>query len=87
MNDRVRIADLPSSSNVDKDSYMLVERPGIGKGTFKTTLGDIQEAITVRARVEQVDKLTTIYVKDITGEYQASILTPTAKIEDPECYN
>lgn len=79
---QVRIADLPSSTNVDKDSYMIVERPGVGDGTYKTTLGDIQEAITVRAKVEQEDKLTTITVKDITGEYQASILTPTAKIVD-----
>lgn len=82
MSDRVRIADLPSSSVIDKDSYMIVERPGQGEGTYKTTLGEIQEAITVRAKVEQVDKTTTIYVKDITGEYEASIITPTAKVVD-----
>lgn len=82
MNDRVRIADLPTSTNVDKDSYMLVERPGIGTGTYKTTLGDIQEAITVRARIEQVDKLVTIIIKDITGEYVSEFLIPTAKIVD-----
>lgn len=82
MSDRVRIADLPTSTVIDKDSFMLVERPGEGTGTYKTTLGDIQEAITVRAKVEQIDNITNIYVKDITGDYEASIFTPTAKVED-----
>lgn len=79
---QVRVADLPTSSNIDKDSYMIVERPGIGDGTFKSTLGDIQQAITVRASVKQVDNITIIRVKDITGEYSETIVTPSAKVID-----
>lgn len=82
MNDRVRIADLPTSHVIDKDSYLLVERPGVGEGTYKCKLGDIQEATTVEAEVTQVDKVTTIRIKDIRGETTASIVTPTAVIHD-----
>ena len=77
---QVRIADLPSSTNIDKDSYMVVERPGVGDGTFKTTLGDIQEAITVRAKVIREGYTTTIVVKDITGETEVALQIPTAKV-------
>ena len=82
MNDRVRIADLATSAVVDKDCYIIVERPGYGEGTYKATVGDIQEVTAVRAKVTQEGKLTTIWIKDMTGEYEASILTPTAKIVD-----
>ena len=82
MNDRVRIADLPTSHIIDKDSFMLVERPGVGEGTDNCALGEIQEAITVEADVTQVDKVTTIRIKDIRGETSESIVTPTAVIHD-----
>ena len=82
MNDRVRIADLATSTVVDKDCYIIVERPGYGEGTYKATIEDIQEVTAVRAKVTQEGKLTTIWIKDMTGEYEASILTPTAKIVD-----
>ena len=79
---QVRIADLPNTSNIDPASYVIIERPGIGEGTFKSTVEDLQKAITVTASVEQSDTVTTIHVKDINSETSAQIVTPTAEITD-----
>lgn len=80
MNNRVRIADLPTSHIIDPDSYLIVERPGEGEGTYKCRLGDIQGITSVEADVKQVDEVTTIRIKDNRGETSATIITPTAKI-------
>lgn len=79
---QIRIADLPTAEQIDAESYILVEKPGFNEGTFKGTVASLQEAITVTAKVEQVDKITKIEVDDINGHTEASILTPTAKIVD-----
>ena len=77
---QVRIADLPNTSVIDPQSYVIIERPNIGEGTFKSTVGDLQKAITVTANVTQVDQLTRIYISDINGETEAYIVTPTANV-------
>ncbi len=77
---QVRIADLPNTSVIDPQSYVIIERPGIGEGTFKSTVGDLQKAITVTANVTQEDQLTKIYISDINGETEAYIVTPTANV-------
>lgn len=82
MSDKIRIADLPESTTLDANSFMIVERPGVGTGTFKATLRQIQEAITVSAKVEEIDKEVTITIQDITGQSSVSMLIPTAKITD-----
>jgi len=76
------IANLPTTSEINPQSYVIIERPGIGKGTYKSTVKDLQDAITVHATVEQEDDVTTITVSDINGTTQETIVTPTAKISD-----
>lgn len=78
--DRVRVADLPSIHNLDANSYMIVEKPGYNEGTFKTTVGDLQRAISVAASVTQVGTITTIHIHDINGDTEANITTPTASV-------
>lgn len=77
---QVRIADLPNTSVIDPQSYVIIERPEIGEGTFKSTVGDLQKAITVTANVTQEGQLTRIYISDINGETEAYIVTPTANV-------
>lgn len=79
---QVRVADLPTTSNIDPASYVIIERPGIGEGTFKSTVGDLQRAITVTAKVTKVDNVTTIYIDDINGHTEESIVAPRASIRD-----
>ena len=79
---KVRIADLPDTSSIDPESYVIIERPGIGKGTFKSTVGDLQQAITVSAEVIKRNHLVDIRIQDINGETNASITEPTASIHD-----
>lgn len=79
---QTRIADLPTTSEINPQSFTIIERPGIGQGTYKATVGDLQDAITVHATVEQEEDVTTITVTDINGTTQEKIVTPTAKITD-----
>lgn len=79
---QVRIADLPTTAAIDPESFVIIERPGIGDGTFKSTVGDLQEAITVTATVEQADNITTIKIDDINGHTEEDIFTPTAVVRD-----
>ena len=79
---RIRIADLATTSSVDKDSYVIIEKPGIGDGTYKSTVSQLQEAITVKAKVEQFDNITKISIDDINGHTEEEVFAPTAKIID-----
>lgn len=79
---RIRIADLATTSSVDKDSYVIIEKPGVGEGTYKSTVSDLQEAITVKAKVEQIDNITKISIDDINGHTEEDVIAPTAKIID-----
>lgn len=79
---QIRIADLPSISSVDASYFVIIEKPGLNEGTFKATVGQIQTAVTVSAKVEQVNNVTTIKIDDINGHTEASIVTPTAKVVD-----
>lgn len=74
------LANLPTTSEIDPASYVIIERPGIGKGTYKSTVGDLQEAITVHAKVTQDGDMTTIEVQDINGTTTETIVTPTANV-------
>ena len=77
---KVTIANLPNTSTINPRNYVIVEKPGEGEGTFKSTVGDLQKAITVTANVTQVDNITTIYIKDINGETSAEVFTPVANV-------
>jgi len=48
---QTRIADLPTTSEINPESFVIIERPGVGQGTYKSTVGDLQDAITVHANV------------------------------------
>lgn len=74
------IANLPTTSEINPQSFVIIERPGIGQGTYKSTVGDLQEAITVHANVIQEDNITRITVTDINGTTQAVIFTPLATV-------
>lgn len=76
----IRIADLPSAVDIDPQSYVIIEKPGVGDGTFKGTVGQLQEAITVEAEVTQEDNITTIHIKDINKETTEQIVTPLADV-------
>lgn len=79
---KVRVADLPTTSNVDPSSFVIIEKPNVGEGTYKSTVSDLQEAITVHAKVERDGQVTTITIDDINGHTEDSIVTPTAEIVD-----
>ena len=79
---QVRVGDLPVVHSVDRNSYLIVEKPGYQEGTFKATVGDLQDAVTVHASVTQADNVTTIQIDDINGHTEASIVTPTASVRD-----
>lgn len=79
---QIIIANLPTTSEINPESFVIIERPGIGQGTYKSTVRDLQEAITVHATVEQEDDVTTIRVQDINGTTEETIVTPTATITD-----
>lgn len=80
----MRIADLPNISDIDPDSYVIVETPGQGEGTYKGTVGDLQRAITVEASVSEVpsEKKVLIHVKDINGETNEYIVIPQASVKN-----
>lgn len=78
----VIIANLPTAHLIDKNSFVLIEKPGYQEGTFKSTVGDLQESITVRAAVTQANNVTTISIHDINQDTQAQIVTPTATVRD-----
>lgn len=80
--DPVRVADIPTIHQIDANSYMIVEKPGYEDGTFKATVGDLQQAITVHATVSQQNDVTTIRIQDINGATQETIVTPTATVRD-----
>lgn len=81
------IADLPNTTEINPESYVIIERPGIGQGTYKATVGDLQDAITVHAKVENYidesgNRVTKFTVTDILGTTEDIIVTPTATITD-----
>lgn len=78
----VRVADLPSTSNIDPNSYTIIEKPGYGEGTFKSTVRDLQNAITVTANIQKVGDETIIRIKDINGETSESLFNPSARVVD-----
>lgn len=77
---QVRIADLPTTPVVDAESYVIIERPGSGDGTYKSTVSDLQKAITVTAEVTQTDENVHIEVDDINGTTSADLVSPTVNI-------
>lgn len=79
---QVRVADLPSTDNIAKENYVIIEKPGQGDGTFKSTVSDLQKAITVTAKVEQVENVTKILIDDINGHTEGQVVAPTARIRD-----
>lgn len=79
---QVRVADIPTLHGIDAHTYIIVEKPGYQEGTFKSTVGDLQSAISVTASVTQVGNVTTISIHDINQDTQAEIVTPTASIRD-----
>lgn len=81
---QVRIADLPTTSKILPESFLIIERPGVGEGTFKSTVGDVQKATTSYATVSQQEDETYINLKDINGETNATIITPTVTIEEEQ---
>lgn len=82
MSDYVIIANLPSIHSIDPNSYLIVEKPGFEEGTFKATVGELQEATTVHAAVTQANNVTTISIKDINGTTSEQIVTPTATVRN-----
>ena len=79
---QTRVADLPNAESIEADSYVIIEKPGVGLGTYKGTVGQLQEAITVEANVTRQDNEVTIHVKDINGETHETIVYPKATIVD-----
>lgn len=47
-----RIADLPNIEEITDDSYVIIERPGFGEGTYKGTVADLQSDL--RTKVDQL---------------------------------
>ena len=41
----VIIADLPTTEDITSDSYVIIEKPGVGEGTYKGTVGDLKRDI------------------------------------------
>ena len=76
----IRLADLPTTQAIDPQSYVIIEKPGIDDGTFKSTVGDLQEAITVHATVTRSGQDITIDIQDINGETSETITNPTAAV-------
>lgn len=79
---QVRIADIPSTENIDAESYVIIERPGKGYGTYKSTVSDLQKVITVTANIKQVDDVVTISISDINGSTSDQFVIPSATMED-----
>ena len=79
---QIRIADLPTMTDVSKENFLLVERPGYQEGTFKCTVSDLQQAVTVTASVTRSGQDTTIKIDDINGHTEDTIVTPTATVVD-----
>lgn len=79
---QVRVADLPVVTNVYPESYVIVERPGIGNGTFKSTVRDLQQAIRCLASVERQANIVKITIDDMNGHTEQDIFYPIARIAD-----
>ena len=78
---QIRLADLPDALGLTGDDFIIIERPGIGVGTYKSTIRELQAATTVTAVVSQDQNVTTITVHDINGISEEKIVTPTARID------
>ena len=39
-------ADLPTTTDIAPENYIIIEKPGIGEGTYKGTIGDLQSGVT-----------------------------------------
>lgn len=79
---QTRVADLPTTESIESDSYVIIEKPGVGSGTYKGTVGQLQSAITVEANVTKQDNEVKIHIKDINGTTEETIVYPTATITD-----
>lgn len=79
---QVIIANLPISEVIAPENFIIIEKPGIGEGTYKSTVGDLQRAITVSGHVEQEGNVVKFIVTDINGTTEATINTPQAEIVD-----
>ena len=77
---QIRIADLPSTNQIDGDSYVIIEKPEVGAGTYKAKVNQLQRALIVYANVTRTDDTVTIYLKDITGQSSESIVIPHASV-------
>lgn len=79
---QVRVADLPVVTNVHPESYVIIERPGVGNGTFKATVRDLQQAIRCLASVKRQANIVRITIDDMNGHTEQDIFYPTARIVD-----
>lgn len=81
----VIIADLPDISEVSPDNYVIVEKPNLGAGTYKATVGDLQKATTVTTEIitEETSDHEIIYITitDINGAHVGTIFVPIAWVE------
>lgn len=82
MANQIRVADLPNAEVVDGQSYVIIEKPGLGQGTYKSTVRNLQNAITVKAEVTDTEESTKIEVTDIDGTTESTIVKPIAHIHD-----
>lgn len=55
--DKIRIADLPEITDVSGEDYLIVERPGIGEGTYRATIEDIYEGGGIDELKQRVSQL------------------------------
>lgn len=78
----IRMKDLPKALSVDPESYVIIEKPEEGVGTYMATVRELQEAITVTANVRDVDRIIRISIDDINGHTQTDIYRPKASVKD-----
>ena len=79
----VRISDLPSvRDGIAKGSYVLIDNPIDGEGTYKATVEQLQSVISVDAKVTQSHGVVTISIKDVNGQTIQSFHIPDARVEE-----
>lgn len=77
---QIRIADLPSTTQIDGDSYVIIEKPEVGDGTYKAKVFELQKAVLVTANVTRAGDVITISIQDYSGRTSETLTIPKAKV-------
>lgn len=67
-----RVADLPDVDQITPESYLIIEKPGYGQGTFKGTVAQLTDGISIdvteiKEHVAQLDQEVSYVNSQLTN--------------------